>query len=73
MRKVIHASNPASHEMHAYRIMGLKIGRDGLRGPEDFEVRVGSEDDGENYGGAKILKVMESEGIIDAVVVCSRW
>ena len=73
LRKVVHASKPATHEMHAYRTMSLRAGRDGLRGPEDFELRIGAEDDGEKYGAAKILKVMESEGIIDAVVVCSRW
>lgn len=73
LRKVVHAINPASHEMHAYRTMTLRAGRDGLRGPEDFELRTGSEDDGEKYGAAKILKVMEAKGIIDALVVCSRW
>lgn len=73
LRKVLHASNPASHEMHAYRTMSLRAGRDGLRGPEDFELRTGAEDDGEKYGAAKILKVMEAEGVIDAVVICSRW
>lgn len=53
--------------------MVLKSGRDGLGGPEDFEVQSGSDDDGEQYGGGKILRSMVSEGIIDAVVVCSRW
>ena len=72
-RRVIHASNPASHEMHAYRIMTIKKGRDGLRGPEDFELKSASDDDGENYGGARILKAMEKEGVADAVIVCSRW
>lgn len=72
-RRVTHASNPASHEMHAYRTMSLRAGRDGLRGPEDFELKSASDDDGENYGGARILKVMEKEGVIDAVVICSRW
>jgi hypothetical protein len=44
-----------------------------LRGPEDFELQQGSEDDGENYGGARILKAMQLDSIIDAVVICSRW
>ncbi|KAF8314516.1 ribosomal protein S5 domain 2-like protein [Clavulina sp. PMI_390] len=73
LRKVLHAKNPASHEMHAYRLMSLKAGRDGLKGPDDFELRTGMDDDGEKYGGARILKVMEAEGVLDAVVVCSRW
>lgn len=59
--------------MHAYRTVSLRAGRDGLRGPEDFELRTGADDDGEKYGAAKILKVMETEGVVDAVVVCSRW
>lgn len=73
LRKVLHASNTASHEMHAYRTMSLRLGRDGLSGPEDFELRSGADDDGEKYGAAKILKIMEAEGVIDAVVICSRW
>jgi len=73
LSKVLHASKPATHEMYAYRTMTLRVGRDGLLGPEDFELRTGADDDGEKYGAAKILKVMEAEGIIDAVVVCSRW
>jgi hypothetical protein len=53
--------------------MVLKPGHDGLAGPEDFEVQSGAEDDKEQYGGGKILRTMVAEGIIDAVVVCSRW
>lgn len=33
----------------------------------------GSEDDGEKYGGGRILKIMQREGVLDAVVVVSRW
>ena len=72
-RKVLHASNPASHEMSAWRCMVLKHGHDGLAGPEDFEVQSGADDDKEQYGGGKILRTMVAEGTIDAVVVCSRW
>ncbi|KAF9516050.1 hypothetical protein BS47DRAFT_715579 [Hydnum rufescens UP504] len=72
-RNVLHASNPASHEMSAWRCMVLKSGHDGLAGPEDFEVQSGAEDDKEQYGGGKILRTMVAEGVIDAVVVCSRW
>lgn len=39
VKNVVHASNPASHNMMAYRTMSLKSGRSGLHGPEDFEVR----------------------------------
>ena len=37
--------------------MVLKHGRTGLAGDDDFEMRTGSEDDGENWAGGKILKV----------------
>ena len=73
LRNVIHASKRATHEMFAWRCMVLKTGKTGLGGPEDFELKSGNEDDGEKYGSGKILKVMEAEGIIDAVVVVSRW
>jgi hypothetical protein len=42
-------------------------------GEDDFEMEEGSDDDGEKWGGARILKVMKEEGVIDAVVVVSRW
>lgn len=42
----VHAQKPASHEIHAWRCMVLKAGRTGLGGPDDFEVREGSADDG---------------------------
>ncbi|KAF8515458.1 hypothetical protein JB92DRAFT_3082865 [Gautieria morchelliformis] len=73
VKNVLHAANSASHEMMAYRIMALKAGCTGLNGPDDFEVKAGSEDDGEKYGGGRILKVMQREGVLDAVVIVSRW
>ena len=45
----------------------------GLAGPDDFELVTGADDDGEKHAGARVLKVMQAEGIIDAVVVVSRW
>jgi hypothetical protein len=53
--------------------MVLKRGRTGLGGPDDFELSVGSIDDGEQWAGDKVLKVMQTHGTIDAVVVLSRW
>ncbi|THH05947.1 hypothetical protein EW145_g4433 [Phellinidium pouzarii] len=71
--QVVHSTRPASHEIAAWRCMVLRAGRDGLRGPEDFEVVSGSEDDGEQNGGRTVLRTMEKEGVIDAIVVVSRW
>ena len=71
--EVVHGEKKASHEIAAWRYMSLKHGKDGLGGPDDFEVKSGSRDDGENGAGKRALSVMESEGIIDAVVIVSRW
>jgi len=46
LSNVVHAQKPASHEMNAWRCMVLKAGCTGLGGPDDFEVREGSADDG---------------------------
>jgi hypothetical protein len=73
LRNVIHGQRRATHEMFAWRCMVLKSGKTGLGGPDDFELKYGNEDDGEKYGSGKIAKVMQTEGIIDAVVVVSRW
>ncbi|KAK7057545.1 ribosomal protein S5 domain 2-like protein [Favolaschia claudopus] len=73
LSKVVHGQKPASHEMNAWRCMVLKAGRSGLGGPDDFEVRESSADDGERWAGEKILTIMRKQGVIDAVVVVSRW
>ncbi|KAJ7076823.1 ribosomal protein S5 domain 2-type protein [Mycena belliarum] len=73
LKNVVHAQKPASHEMSAWRCMLLKPGCSGLGGPEDFELREASADDGERAGGGKILSVMRNQGVIDAAVVVSRW
>ncbi|KAI0294391.1 hypothetical protein BC826DRAFT_1012083 [Russula brevipes] len=66
IRRVIHAKRPASHEIMAWRCMVLKE-------DDDFKIEEGSEDDGEQWAGGHVLKVMHSEAIMDAVVIVSRW
>ncbi|KAF8343054.1 ribosomal protein S5 domain 2-like protein [Cantharellus anzutake] len=73
VRHVMHADRPATHEMSAWRCVMLKHGKTGLDGPDDFEEVMGHDDDGETYGSSRVLGVMEKEGVLDAVVVCSRW
>ncbi|CDO77518.1 hypothetical protein BN946_scf184912.g17 [Trametes cinnabarina] len=73
LKHVAHASRPATHEIAAWRCMVLRPGKTGLGGPDDFEVVSGSHDDGEKYAGGRVLKVMQADGVIDAVVVVSRW
>jgi hypothetical protein len=53
--------------------MVTKHGCTGLGGPDDFELNVGSTDDGEQWAGDKILKVMQMHAALDAVVIVSRW
>ncbi|KAG5647099.1 hypothetical protein DXG03_001470 [Asterophora parasitica] len=73
LRDVVHHNKPASHEIAAWRCMVLKHGRTGLGGLDDFELIVGSQDDGEKWAGERVLKVMQTHAVIDAVVIVSRW
>lgn len=70
--KRVHTSKPA-YEIAAWRCMVLKQGKSGLGGPDDFELRIGSDDGGEQYAGGRVLRVMQAEGVLDAVVIVSRW
>ncbi|KAF7315164.1 UPF0029 domain-containing protein [Mycena indigotica] len=72
-KRVLHSEKPASHVMFAWRCMLVKAGCTGLGGEDEFEVKEGSEDDGEKYGGQKILTAMRKQGTLDAVVVVCRW
>ncbi|KAG1739128.1 ribosomal protein S5 domain 2-type protein [Suillus paluster] len=71
-RNVVHAGKKA-YEISAWRCMTLKHGKTGLGGPDDFEVITGYDDDGEQWAGSKVSKVMQHEGVLDAVVIVSRW
>lgn len=73
VKHVVHRARKATHEISAWRCMVLKPGKTGLNIKEDFEVMQGSKDDGESWAGGKMLKVMQDLGIIDAVVIVSRW
>ncbi|TBU31095.1 ribosomal protein S5 domain 2-like protein [Dichomitus squalens] len=73
LKHVVHRARPATHEIAAWRCMVLKPGKSGLGGPDDFEVVSGADDDGETHAGGRVLKVIQAESVIDAVVVVSRW
>lgn len=73
VKHVVHGSKPATHEIAAWRCMVLRPGHTGLAGPDDFQLQAGSDDDGEKWAGEKILKVMQTESVLDAVVIVSRW
>jgi putative IMPACT (imprinted ancient) family translation regulator len=71
-KHIVHAGKEV-YEISAWRCMVLKAGRTGLGGPDDFELVTGYDDGGEQWAGSKVLKVMQIEGVIDAVVIVSRW
>ena len=73
LKYILHGPKPATHEIAAWRCMVLKSGHTGLEGPDDFELRSGSTDDGESWAGSRVLKVLQTQAIIDAVVIVSRW
>lgn len=73
VKHVVHRTRKATHEISAWRCMVLKPGKTGLNAKEDFEVVQGSKDDGESWAGGKVLKVMQDYGILDAVVIVTRW
>lgn len=68
-----HASRPPAHEIAAWRLMTLKSGMTGLGGEDDFEVVSSYDDDGEKWAGGRVLSIMKQTGVMDAVVVVSRW
>lgn len=69
----IHANRPPAHEVAAWRFMALKPGMTGLGGEGDFEVVSAYDDDGEKWAGGRVLNLMKQTGVMDAVVVVSRW
>ncbi|KAG2750861.1 ribosomal protein S5 domain 2-like protein [Suillus brevipes Sb2] len=71
-RNIVHAGKKA-YEISAWRCMMLKHNKSGLGGPDDFEVKAGYDDDGEQWAGSKVSRVMQHEGVLDAVVIVSRW
>ncbi|KAK7045543.1 hypothetical protein VNI00_007375 [Paramarasmius palmivorus] len=73
IKNVVHASKPATHEISAWRCMVTKAGKTGLGGPDDFELKSGKDDDGEKWASDRLMKVLEAQAVIDAVVVVSRW
>jgi len=68
-----HANRPPAHEVAAWRFVTLKPGATGLGGEGDFEVVSAYDDDGEKWAGGRILSIMKQTGVMDAVVVVSRW
>ena len=68
-----HSDRPPAHEVAAWRFMALKPGVTGLGGEDDFEVVSAYNDDGEKWAGGRVLNIMKQIGVLDAVVIVSRW
>ena len=68
-----HTSRPPAHQIAAWRFMTLKSGMTGLGGEDDFEVVSAYDDDGEKWAGGRVLNIMKQTGVMDAVVIVSRW
>lgn len=63
----------STHDMYAFRVMQLKTGRTGMGGPSDFGIAQGVEDDGEKWGGDRVMRAVRDLGASDVLVVVSRW
>ncbi|KPV73351.1 uncharacterized protein RHOBADRAFT_45925, partial [Rhodotorula graminis WP1] len=61
-----------SHEVLAWRCLGLRPGRTGLEGEDDWRVEGGADDDGEKGAGAVVREVLDREGGVDVAIVVSR-
>lgn len=74
------------HRMWGVRALVLKEGRDGTKGEDDYHVGhllfgdfaddkllESFHDDGEKFGGDRILKVLKEERGVDVLTVCCRW
>lgn len=68
-----HPHPPADHEMLVYRIMALKPGKRGEIDENDWVVKVGVEQDGEDNSGRAMRDAIEDEGGLDVAVVVSRF
>lgn len=62
-----------THRMYAWRCLVLKRGKDGTGGEGDYELKEGSDDDGEKYGGDRILQGLRDLGAVDCISFCCRY
>ncbi|KAK1924890.1 hypothetical protein DB88DRAFT_487220 [Papiliotrema laurentii] len=61
------------HRMWAVRTLVLKDGRDGTKGEDDYQLLEASYDDGEKFGGERVLKIQREERAVDVLTICCRW
>ncbi|OWT41304.1 hypothetical protein C362_00770 [Cryptococcus neoformans Bt1] len=61
------------HRMWACRALCLKEGKNGTEGEEAFQLVECFNDDGEKFGGERVLKVLREQNAVDVLSVCCRW
>ncbi|KLT42507.1 hypothetical protein CC85DRAFT_285415 [Cutaneotrichosporon oleaginosum] len=61
------------HKMWAVRTLALAEGRDGTRGDGDYQLLETSDDDGERFGGERVLRTLRETGAVDVLCVVCRW
>ncbi|AAW41885.2 expressed protein [Cryptococcus deneoformans JEC21] len=61
------------HRMWACRALCLKEGKNGTEGEEAFQLVECFSDDGEKFGGERVLKVLREQNAVDVLSVCCRW
>lgn len=73
------------HRMWACRALCLKEGADGTKGEHDYQASPPSMaklmrqllesllDDGEKFGGDRVLRVLKEQRAVDVLTVCCRW
>ncbi|KAJ3331923.1 hypothetical protein HDU76_001813 [Blyttiomyces sp. JEL0837] len=62
----------ATHNILAWRYLALKKNTTGLN-QSDFFVVEGCDDDGEQWAGGKLLRLMQAAGAADCLLVVTRW
>ncbi|WVN86748.1 uncharacterized protein L203_101920 [Cryptococcus depauperatus CBS 7841] len=61
------------HRMWASRALCLKDGKNGTEGEDAYNLVESFDDNGEKFGGERILKVLREKSAVDVLSVCCRW
>ncbi|KAL1413475.1 hypothetical protein Q8F55_001249 [Vanrija albida] len=66
------ASEPTCR-MWAARVVGLNEGKNGTGGEGDYQLLEAFDDDGEKFGGERLLRVLQEQSAVDVITICVRW
>ncbi|TXT15700.1 hypothetical protein VHUM_00203 [Vanrija humicola] len=59
--------------MWAARVIGLNEGKNGTGGEGDYQLLEAFDDDGEKFGGERLLRVLKEKSAVDVITICVRW